>query len=127
MVQGPQPGRVVEHSARATEYSGIRRWNSRSTRSSSRARCDPRHRWTPPPKARWGLGFRARSSEGNPQSIGVATAGAERSADAEDGGLTWPDWIFGTHRMQMVQRPCAREQASGHYEITCFRAEKELT
>lgn len=34
-----------------------------------------------------------------PPSIGVATAGAERSADAEDGGPTWPDGIFGTHRI----------------------------
>ena len=45
----------------ATEYSGMRRCHSRrATRSSWRARWEPRQRWTPPPKARWRLTSRSK-------------------------------------------------------------------
>src|SRR5947208_3111724 len=68
----------------------MRRWNSRSaTRSSMRARCDPRQRCGPPPKARWRLGLRVKSTtSGSGNSAGSVLA-------APSNGLTRSPLLIG--------------------------------
>ena len=76
VVDGADARRVDELWPGSISYSGMRLCHSRSaTRSSRRARCDPRQRWMPPPKAMWRLTSRSKrttSASGNSASSVLA-------------------------------------------------------